>query len=89
MKLLPALTDLCSHSLFSVYAYIPTPNNLCSESSIICNSDFGVSIDRGTFTFTSGQYVAFRRFFVIPLIRTHQMDARYSARAAQQPARCR
>ncbi|KJA19914.1 polysaccharide lyase family 14 protein [Hypholoma sublateritium FD-334 SS-4] len=40
-----------------IYAYIPTPNNLCSESSIICNSDFGISIDRGTFTFTSGQWM--------------------------------
>ncbi|KAJ6625631.1 hypothetical protein B0H10DRAFT_2002449 [Mycena sp. CBHHK59/15] len=39
-----------------VYAYIPSPNNLCSEKTIICNSDFGISISRGSFTFTSGQW---------------------------------
>ena len=39
----------------SVYAYIPSPNGLCSEKSIICNSDFGISISRGAFTFVSGQ----------------------------------
>ncbi|KAJ7462323.1 polysaccharide lyase family 14 protein [Mycena galericulata] len=39
-----------------VYAYIPSPNNLCSEKTIICNSDFGISISRGSFTFASGQW---------------------------------
>jgi hypothetical protein len=39
-----------------VYAYIPTPNNLCSDSNIICNDDFGVSISRGSFTFVSGAW---------------------------------
>jgi len=39
-----------------VYAYIPSPNGLCSEKSIICNSDFGISISRGSFTFSSGQW---------------------------------
>jgi hypothetical protein len=39
-----------------VYAYIPSPNGLCSETSIICNSDFGISISRGSFTFSSGQW---------------------------------
>jgi len=39
-----------------VYAYIPTPNNLCSNKAIICNSDFGVSIQRGAFAFLSGQW---------------------------------
>ncbi|KAJ7096307.1 hypothetical protein C8R44DRAFT_812691 [Mycena epipterygia] len=38
------------------YAYIPSPNGLCSEKSIICNSDFGISISRGSFTFSSGQW---------------------------------
>ncbi|THV05031.1 polysaccharide lyase family 14 protein [Dendrothele bispora CBS 962.96] len=38
------------------YAYIPSPNGLCSERSIICNSDFGISISRGAFSFTSGQW---------------------------------
>ncbi|CAK5281531.1 unnamed protein product [Mycena citricolor] len=40
----------------NVYAYIPEPNNLCSEKSITCNSDFGISISRGSFTFTSGAW---------------------------------
>ncbi|KAF8625409.1 hypothetical protein AX15_005374 [Amanita polypyramis BW_CC] len=39
-----------------VYAYIPTPNGLCNERNIICNSDYGISISRGIFTFTSGQW---------------------------------
>ncbi|KAJ7770230.1 polysaccharide lyase family 14 protein [Mycena maculata] len=39
-----------------VYAYIPSPNNLCSEKTIICNSDYGISISRGSFTFNSGQW---------------------------------
>jgi len=43
----------------AVYAYIPTPNNLCSEKSVVCNSDFGVSIQRGNFGFVSGEYVMF------------------------------
>ncbi|TFK44706.1 polysaccharide lyase family 14 protein [Crucibulum laeve] len=39
-----------------VYAYIPSPNNLCSAKSIICNSDFGISISRGSFGFVRGQW---------------------------------
>ena len=48
----------------AVYAYIPTPNNLCSEKSVVCNSDFGVSIQRGNFGFVSGEYVVFLTFLV-------------------------
>lgn len=41
-----------------VYAYIPTPNNICSNSDFRCNSDgFGTSIDRGSFSFVPGQCV--------------------------------
>ncbi|KDR75891.1 hypothetical protein GALMADRAFT_69077 [Galerina marginata CBS 339.88] len=40
-----------------IYAYIPTPNNLCSEKSVTCNSDFGVSLQRGAFGFVSGQWM--------------------------------
>ncbi|KAK0485961.1 polysaccharide lyase family 14 protein [Armillaria novae-zelandiae] len=39
-----------------VYAYIPTPNNLCSERSITCNDDFGTSISRGAFSFVAGEW---------------------------------
>ncbi|KAF5385835.1 hypothetical protein D9615_002568 [Tricholomella constricta] len=39
-----------------IYAYIPTPNNLCSQEGINCNSDFGISVQRGSFGFVSGQW---------------------------------
>ncbi|KAG1829088.1 hypothetical protein EV424DRAFT_1470861 [Suillus variegatus] len=39
-----------------VYAYTLTPNNICSDSNIICNSDYGVSIDRGSFGFETGHW---------------------------------
>ncbi|KAI0743892.1 hypothetical protein C8Q80DRAFT_1106692 [Daedaleopsis nitida] len=40
-----------------VYAYIPTPNNICSNSNFRCNSDgFGTSIDRNSFAFVPGQW---------------------------------
>lgn len=42
-----------------VYAYIPTPNDVCSSSHFKCNSDgFGTSIDRSSFSFVAGQCVA-------------------------------
>ena len=43
----------------SVYAYIPTSSSLCSQKSVTCNSDYGVSIQRGNFGFSvaSGQSV--------------------------------
>jgi len=39
-----------------VYTYIPTPNGLCSQPGIVCNSDFGISIQQGSFGFISGQW---------------------------------
>jgi len=39
-----------------VYAYIPPSNDLCSNKNIKCNSDFGISIDRGSFGFVGGQW---------------------------------
>lgn len=39
-----------------VYAYMLTPNNMCSDSNFICNSDYGVSIDRGSFGFETGHW---------------------------------
>ncbi|KAG2150480.1 polysaccharide lyase family 14 protein [Suillus clintonianus] len=39
-----------------IYAYMLTPNNMCSDSNIICNSDYGVSIDRGSFGFETGHW---------------------------------
>ncbi|KAG6900758.1 hypothetical protein C0993_002182 [Termitomyces sp. T159_Od127] len=40
----------------AVYAYIPTPNNICSSDDVICNSDFGTSLQRGAFGFVSNQW---------------------------------
>ncbi|KAJ4483411.1 hypothetical protein J3R30DRAFT_3284673 [Lentinula aciculospora] len=39
-----------------VYAYIPTTSSFCQSTDIVCNSDFGVSISRGSFTFVSGEW---------------------------------
>jgi len=40
-----------------VYAYIPTTGeNFCSQANIICNSDFGTSLARGSFSFATGQW---------------------------------
>ncbi|KAG2132024.1 polysaccharide lyase family 14 protein [Suillus bovinus] len=39
-----------------VYAYMLTPNKICSDSNMICNSDYGVSIDRGSFDFVAGHW---------------------------------
>ncbi|KAJ3570372.1 hypothetical protein NP233_g4459 [Leucocoprinus birnbaumii] len=40
-----------------VYAYIPTPNGLCKDKDVICNSDFGTSFNRGGFGFLPGQWL--------------------------------
>ena len=41
----------------TVYAYVPTTQpNFCSSSNIICNSDYGTSMARGSFSFTTGQW---------------------------------
>ncbi|EMD37922.1 polysaccharide lyase family 14 protein [Gelatoporia subvermispora B] len=42
-----------------VYSYILNPNDECSNADFICNSDgFGTSIDRGSFSFLTGQWNA-------------------------------
>ncbi|KAL9711869.1 hypothetical protein Ac2012v2_004942 [Leucoagaricus gongylophorus] len=40
-----------------VYAYVPTPNDLCDAKDVICNSDFGTSFSRGSFGFLSGRWL--------------------------------
>ncbi|KAG2055209.1 hypothetical protein BDR06DRAFT_954406 [Suillus hirtellus] len=45
------------------YAYMLTPNNICSDSNIICNSDYGVSINQGSFGFETGQCVFFKAMY--------------------------
>ncbi|CED83679.1 hypothetical protein [Phaffia rhodozyma] len=38
-----------------VYAYIPTSGyDLCTSTNVICNSDYGTSLSRGSFTFSRG-----------------------------------
>lgn len=39
-----------------VYAYVPTSSKLCSETNVICNSDFGTSFGRGEFSFLAGAW---------------------------------
>ncbi|ORX38393.1 hypothetical protein BD324DRAFT_649765 [Kockovaella imperatae] len=47
-----------TNGMGEVYAYIPTMSikNFCSDTGIICNSDYGTSLDRGSFSFVSGQW---------------------------------
>lgn len=42
--------------LGEVYAYIPVTKTLCSGSNVICNSDYGTSLGRGSFTFQRGAW---------------------------------
>ena len=39
-----------------VYAYIPITDSLCSQTGVICNSDYGTSLGRGSFTFQRGAW---------------------------------
>ncbi|KAI0314121.1 hypothetical protein OF83DRAFT_1138322 [Amylostereum chailletii] len=39
-----------------IYAYIPRPNNICDEENVLCNDEFGASIGRGDFSFSSGRW---------------------------------
>jgi len=38
------------------YAYILSPNNLCSSEGVLCNDDFGISFGRGSFRLQPGQW---------------------------------
>lgn len=40
----------------TVYAYILRPNSICGSSNVTCNDDFGVSLQRGSFTLKTGQW---------------------------------
>ncbi|BGP19313.1 hypothetical protein JCM10213v2_007402 [Rhodosporidiobolus nylandii] len=37
-----------------VYAYLPTYAKFCQQSDVICNSDYGISLSRGSFQFKPG-----------------------------------
>ncbi|KAH9993953.1 hypothetical protein BJV77DRAFT_327605 [Russula vinacea] len=39
-----------------VYAYVPRVNGICSDTGVLCNDQFGISLNRGSFVFASGQW---------------------------------
>lgn len=39
-----------------VYAYVPRVNGICSDTGVQCNDQFGISLNRGSFVFASGQW---------------------------------
>jgi len=39
-----------------VYAYVPRENNICNDTGVVCNDEYGISVDRGSFTFARGQW---------------------------------
>jgi len=39
-----------------VYAYIPRSNSICNNPNFICNDDFGISIQRGSFSFQASSW---------------------------------
>lgn len=40
-----------------IYTYIPTTDRLCSDAEVICNSDFGTSLNRGAVSFTPATWM--------------------------------
>jgi len=39
-----------------VYAYVLRPNNICNSSGVQCNDQFGISLNRGSFAFSAGEW---------------------------------
>ncbi|WWD19211.1 hypothetical protein CI109_103669 [Kwoniella shandongensis] len=49
-----------------VYAYIPTSQKgFCSQSEVTCNSDYGTSLARGSFSFVTGQWQTIHMLVVL------------------------
>ncbi|WWC90514.1 uncharacterized protein L201_005450 [Kwoniella dendrophila CBS 6074] len=49
-----------------VYAYIPTSQKgFCSQSQVTCNSDYGTSLARGSFSFVTGQWQTIQLLVVL------------------------
>ena len=44
-----------SRAVCKVYDYVLRDNNVCNDPGLLCNDEFGISIDRGSFVFSSGQ----------------------------------
>ncbi|KXN90595.1 hypothetical protein AN958_03835 [Leucoagaricus sp. SymC.cos] len=68
-----------------VYAYIPTPNGLCTDKNVICNSDFGTSLERGAFGFLSGRWLRLNMLVQLnnpPNVANGQIQLYYNDRLA-------
>jgi hypothetical protein len=48
-----------SCSVRKVYAYVPRVNGICSDSGVLCNDEYGISLSRGSFVFASGQCASY------------------------------
>lgn len=48
-----------SCSVRKVYAYVPRVNGICSDTGVQCNDQFGISLNRGSFVFASGQCASY------------------------------
>ncbi len=51
-----------SCSVWKVYAYVPRVNGTCSDSGVECNDEYGISLNRGSFVFASGQCASYLLF---------------------------
>jgi hypothetical protein len=48
-----------SCSVCKVYAYVPRVNGICSDTGVQCNDQYGISLNRGSFVFASGQCASY------------------------------
>ncbi|KAN0114057.1 polysaccharide lyase family 14 protein [Russula decolorans] len=69
-----------------VYAYVPRVNGICSDTGVQCNDQFGISLNRGSFVFASGQCAA---IFVLHLVAVidprSKVESRYHVGHVKQP----
>jgi len=67
------------------YAYIPSPNDLCKQKDVTCNTDFGISFQRGSFGFLSGTWLRISMLVQLnnpPNIANGQIQLYYNDRLA-------
>ena len=60
-----------SCSVRKVYAYVPRVNRICNDTGVQCNDQYGISLNRGSFGFLSGQCARYILFFLLWLLLTH------------------
>jgi hypothetical protein len=51
----------------------------------MCNDQFGISLDRGSFVFASGQYASYILLFVAPIDPRSKVEPRDHAGQVKQP----